>query len=66
MGLLSSMTNGMVGLPKTKHECDVRIGELEKQLAGCFSLGKLVGVKSDEGIKKEIKRLKAHKKTLSK
>ena len=65
MGLLSSMTNGLVGLPNTKHECDVRIGELEKKLLG-FSLGKIVGVRSDEGIKKEIKRLKAHKKTLSK
>ena len=30
MGLLSSMTNGLIGLPNTKHECDVRIGELEK------------------------------------
>lgn len=65
MGLLSGLTNGVLGLPSTKHECDVRIGELEKQLVG-FSLGKIVGVRSDEGIKKEIKRLKAHKKTLSK
>ena len=53
MGLLSSMTNGLVGLPKTKHECDVMIGELEKKLLG-FSLGKIIGVKSDEDIKKEM------------